>query len=196
MSRIKTFLELAGNLLKRPVTIEESYGYLPDTHRGLPRRDAEKCTGCGACYERCSSGATKLTDAGDQRTISVDSYNCIFCGRCADVCPENALALNFELMPRPKDEHELVARVDLSRYGDEKAITEDTTLKLQRCSVCGDIMPVTEKYLQVIRQRTLQNLQPDTAKVIAKDMDKYLTACVSCRQKNSLIWGTHPRKWL
>jgi len=196
VSRMSTFLELAGNLLKRPVTIEESYGFLPDTYRGLPRRDAEKCTGCGACYERCSSGATKLTDAGGQRTISVDSFNCIFCGRCADVCPEKALALSFEGCPRPGDEHELVARVDLSRYGDEKAITEDTTLKLQRCSVCGGIMPVTEKYLQVIRQRTLQNLQPETAKVIEKDMEKYLTACISCRQKNSLIWGTHPRKWL
>ncbi len=196
MSRMRTFLELAGNLLKRPVTVEESFGFLPDTYRGLPRRDAEKCTGCGACYERCSSGATKLTDVGDQRTISVDSYNCIFCGRCADVCPEKALALNFEGCPRPGDEHALVARVDLSRYGDEHALTEDTTLKLQRCSVCGDIMPVTEKYLKVIRQRTLANLQPETARVIEKDMEKYLTACVSCRQKYSLIWGTHPRKWI
>ncbi len=57
-------------------------------------------------------------------------------------------------------------------------------------------MPVTQKYLKVIRQRTLDNLQPETAKVIDKDMEKYLTACIACRQKNSLIWGTHPRKWV
>lgn len=67
---------------------------------------------------------------------------------------------------------------------------------MQHCSVCGQIMPVTEKYLKVIRQRTLDNLEPGTAKVIDKDMEKYLTACIACRQKNSLVWGTHPRKWV
>jgi len=196
MSRLKAFFELAGNLFRRPVTVHESFGFLPDAYRGLPRRDDDKCTGCGACYERCSSGATKLTDVGDQRTIRVDGYNCIFCGRCADVCPEKALALTFEGFPAPKDEQELVSRIDLNRYAGEQPPTEDTTLKLQRCSVCGEIMPVTEKYLKVVRQRTLDNLQPETAKVIDKDMEKYLTACIACRQKYSLIWGTHPRKWI
>lgn len=196
MSRIRTMFELFLNLFRKPVTVSESYGFLPETYRGLPRRDTDRCTGCGACYERCSSGATKLTDAGDRRTVSVDGYNCIYCGRCADVCPEKALALNFEGKEAPKDDQELLARIDLNRYAGEDAPHEDTTLSLQRCSVCGEIMPVTEKFLKVIRQRTLDNLQPDTAKVIDKDMEKYLTACIACRQKNSLIWGTHPRKWV
>jgi formate hydrogenlyase subunit 6/NADH:ubiquinone oxidoreductase subunit I len=196
VSRIRATLELIGNLFRKPVTVPESCGFIPDTCRGLPRRDEEKCTGCGACYERCSSGATKLLDEGEKRTVRVDAYNCIFCGRCADACPEKALTLNFEGCPAPKDEQELFARIDLNRYGDEEAPAEDTTFALQRCRVCGEIMPVTEKYLKVVRQRTLDNLKPETAKVIDKDMEKYLTACIACRQKYSLIWGTHPRKWV
>jgi hydrogenase-4 component H len=196
VSRLKATFGLIANLFRKPVTVHESYGYLPDTYRSLPRRDEELCTGCGACYERCSSGATKLLDEGEERTVSVDGYNCIYCGRCADACPEKALALNFEGKEAAKDEQELLARIDLNRYGDEKAPTEDTTFELQRCSVCGEIMPVTQKYLKVIRQRTLDNLEPETARVIDKDMEKYLTACIACRQKNSLIWGTHPRKWV
>ena len=220
MSKTKSFLGLISNLFKKPVTVDEDFGFLADTYRAMPRRDADLCTGCGACFERCSSGATKILDEGELRTVIVDGGNCIFCGRCADVCPEHALDLNFE----PKTPEELAVReealkkaglpeadvclhvdidplkcmekIDLAHYGTTPGPTTDTTLKLQRCTVCGEIMPVTEKFLTVIRDRTLLNLEPDTAKVIDKDMEKYLRACVDCRQKYSLIWGTHPRKWV
>ncbi len=137
-----------------------------------------------------------LNDSGDQRTVSVDGYNCIFCGRCADACPEKALALNFE----GKEVAE--GRAGAARENRPEPLRRRESadgrhdLELQRCSVCGEIMPVTEKYLKVVRQRTLDNLKPETAKVIDKDMEKYLTACIACRQKCSLIWGTHPRKWV
>lgn len=219
MKQFLAFVKLAANLFKKPVTVDDDYGFLPDTYRGMPVRDDERCTGCGACYERCSSGATGIKDEGDTRTVTVDGFNCIFCGRCADACPEHALSLSFEPKTpgeRSAREEELkkagvtddiclhvetdpgkcVEKIDLSRYGHEPAPTADTSLKLQRCSVCGQFMPVTEKFLGIVRDRTLANLQPETARVIEKDMEKYLTACISCRQKNSLIWGTHPRKWV
>jgi hydrogenase-4 component H len=219
MSQILAFVKLAANLFKKPVTVDEAYGFLPDTYRGMPVRDDEKCTGCGACFERCSSGATKIKDADGNRTVTVDGFNCIFCGRCADVCPEHALSLSFEpKTPEEKtarqeelkkagvtddiclhvetDPGKCVGKVDMSRYGHEAPPTTNTTLKLQHCSVCGQLMPVTEKYLGVVRDRALKNLEPETAKVIEKDMEKYLAACIDCRRKNSLIWGTHPRKWV
>jgi hydrogenase-4 component H len=226
MSRVQAFAGLIANLFRKPATVGESFGFLADTFRWLPRRDDNKCTGCGACSERCSTGATTIKDIGMERTVSIDSWMCIYCGRCADVCPENALELNFE--PKTDEERkareELLARVgkngeacslcirglegdpeaannyvqqiSLAHGSDEPKKTVDTTLPLQRCSVCGEAMPVTEKYLDVIKERTLKNLQPDTAAVINKDMERYLRTCISCRRKYSLEWGTHPRKFI
>jgi hydrogenase-4 component H len=226
MSRLKSVAQLLMNLFKKPDTVRESFGFLSDTFRWLPRRDADKCSGCGACYERCSSGATSLTDTDRERLVSIDSLNCIYCGRCADICPEKALELTMEakteeerkareeilkkigkkcdvcvqclrcLDDDPEASNKYVKQISLGHSTSEKKPTVDTTLRLQKCSMCGEIMPVTEKHLMLIRERTLANLQPDTAKVVDADMKMYLTACIACRQKHSLDWGTHPRKFI
>lgn len=188
--KLKAFGALAGNLFRRPVTVPEDYAFTAVSFRWLPRRDGEKCTGCGACNERCSSGATSLDDADGVRTVSIDGLRCIFCGRCADVCPEKALDLLLE--PGPVD----TARISLSRGSEEPKPTVDTRLGLQKCRICGEYMPVTEKYLAAVRERTLRNLKPETAAIVREDMEKYLTACVDCRRKHSLEWDTHPRKFI
>ncbi len=198
--KLKAFAEVATNVFRRPVTVTEAYSFTSDNFRWLPRRDEEKCTGCGACNERCSSGATSIVDEGEYRTVSIDSLRCIFCGRCADVCPEGALDL---LIPEkvaddsdPDAPYKNMKRVSLSHGSEEKTPTVDTKLKLQRCSVCGEVMPVTEKYLAVVKERTLKNLKPETAAIIERDMEKYLKACIKCRRLHSLEWNTHPRKWI
>lgn len=191
--KLKAFGELAANLFRKPVTVEESYGFTAENFRWLPRRNADLCTGCGACNERCSSGATSLTDADGVRMVSIDGLRCIFCGRCADVCPEKALDLTLE----PKKEGESdTQRVSLSRGSEDPRPTVDTKLALQKCRICGEYMPTTEKYLAVVKERTLKNLNPETAAIIEKDMDKYLTVCVNCRRMYSLEWDTHPRKFI
>jgi ferredoxin len=197
IGKLKAYGELISNFFRKPVTAKESYGFTAENFRWLPRRDADKCTGCGACNERCSSGATSITDSGTERLVSIDGLRCIFCGRCADVCPERALDLVIEPETRKEMlEKDPTAMVSLSQGSEEKKPTTDTTLKLQRCIICGEVMPCTEKYLDIIRERTLRNLQPDTAAIIDKDMEKYLRACISCRRKYSLEWDTHPRKFI
>lgn len=226
MSRLSSFAGLIANLFRKPVTVRESFGFLSDTFRWLPRRDNEKCIGCGACYERCSSGATNIKDVNKERMVSIDGLRCIFCGRCADVCPEKALELTFEAKSdeEKKAREELLSRigkkcdvcvqclrcleddsdssqkyvqkVSLAYESGEKAPTTDTVLELQRCTVCGEIMPVTVKHLNAIEARAIANLKPETAKVVEKDMKVYLAVCVSCRQKYSLEWKTHPRKFI
>ena len=198
--KIKAFAELASNLFRRPVTVSEAYGFTAENFRWLPHRDADKCTGCGACNERCSSGATSIKDEGENRTISIDGLQCIFCGRCADVCPEKALDLLITEKSAdahdPEAQYKNMMRVSLSHGSEEKKPTVDTTLKLQKCTSCGQVMPVTEKYLAVVKDRTLNNLKPETATIIERDMEKYLKTCIACRRKHSLEWDTHPRKWI
>lgn len=222
--KVRAFGRLASNLFFRPVTVRESFGFVAYLSRGLPRRDASRCTGCGACNERCSSGATSITDHEGVRTVSIDSLRCLFCARCADICPERALDLYFGTASRedgvmgmpfadavPSDpgrqclhDHELdlsasdqyARALSLSHELKSQHITVDTSLPLQRCRICSAEMPVTEKFLQVIADRMLARLKPETAAVVRKDLELYLTACISCRQKFSVKWNTYPRKFI
>jgi formate hydrogenlyase subunit 6/NADH:ubiquinone oxidoreductase subunit I len=224
-TRIYAFGALIAHIFQRPVTVSDTFGFIASASRGLPRRDEDRCTGCGACNERCSSGATSVTDSDSQRTISIDSLRCIFCARCADVCPESALDLRFG--PVLSDERKQIGSLEthipdlepdwlsitgkdldsvlsdrytglisLSHEIHEKGAIVDTTLTLQICPFCGEVMPVTEKFLQLVAERVLENLQPDTAVIVKKDMEQYLTACISCRRNMSVKWNTHPRKFI
>ena len=95
-TRLAAFGGLITGIFRKPATVRGTFGFIASASRGLPGRDENRCTGCGACNERCSSGATSVTDTDALRTVSIDSLRCIFCARCADVCPESALDLRFE----------------------------------------------------------------------------------------------------
>jgi len=53
------------------------------------RVDAELCTGCGTCQERCHFGALILVD----EICTVNAERCMGCGLCATACPTQALVL-------------------------------------------------------------------------------------------------------
>jgi len=50
---------------------------------------AEKCIGCGACFEACPTGALSLVE-GQRR---YDAVKCRLCGKCAEACFAGALEL-------------------------------------------------------------------------------------------------------
>ncbi|MHA2177418.1 MAG: ATP-binding protein [Candidatus Thorarchaeota archaeon] len=61
--------------------------------------DADLCTGCETCVDRCQFGALSIPED----IIVVDANRCIGCGVCAVVCPENALELTrVESPEKPK----------------------------------------------------------------------------------------------
>jgi len=51
--------------------------------------DADLCTGCETCIERCQFGALSVPED----VCVVDTKRCIGCGVCAIVCPESALEI-------------------------------------------------------------------------------------------------------
>jgi Na+-translocating ferredoxin:NAD+ oxidoreductase subunit B len=51
--------------------------------------DAEICSGCGTCLDRCQFGALSIPED----VCVVDTERCIGCGVCAIVCPEVAMEI-------------------------------------------------------------------------------------------------------
>jgi len=60
--------------------------------------DAEACSGCGDCLERCQMGAIRMEEAGGVARVRAE--RCIGCGLCVTTCPAEAIAL----VPKPEGE--------------------------------------------------------------------------------------------
>jgi ferredoxin len=72
--------------------------------------DAEKCTGCGRCLERCPFEAIELKPGKNpkQQISVVDPEKCKGCGLCIITCAPNALTYEIVrppeyLKPKPVD---------------------------------------------------------------------------------------------
>jgi len=65
--------------------------------------DADKCTACGLCEQRCQVGAVSEQNGA----FVVDTQRCIGCGLCVTGCPNDAVKLhpkpNSEIIPPPLD---------------------------------------------------------------------------------------------
>ncbi len=71
-----------------------------------PQWNAEACTACETCIERCPTEAVSMGDGG---VPGVDLDRCIGCGVCATGCPEEAIGLTERVGVRvpPKDQKAL-----------------------------------------------------------------------------------------
>jgi ferredoxin len=59
---------------------------------GVEVRVTEKCAGCGTCLSaNCMADAISVVDGR-----AVIDAGCLGCGRCVEICPENAIELTFE----------------------------------------------------------------------------------------------------
>ena len=118
----------------------------------VTRLNRDKCTGCASCEISCPTGALKSIDEKDQRIFGYSPYQCVYCGACINVCPENAAELRHEIGFKA-----------FFRPGSRKKIG---VVKLSTCKGCGtSFAPV-----------------PQLAKVSQMLAQDYLAFCNTCRE--------------
>jgi ferredoxin/coenzyme F420-reducing hydrogenase delta subunit len=86
---------------------------------GMVRIEASRCTLCGACPERCPTGALELREDGESSRLLFDHARCVACEGCVRVCPEAAV--------------EMERRLELSGFGSTAVLAEDQMAPCQRC---------------------------------------------------------------
>ena len=64
-----------------------------------PLVDADLCTGCQACLAGCPNQALADCLENGFWELWYRPERCLFCGRCAKICPEGALSYSQEGLP-------------------------------------------------------------------------------------------------
>ena len=131
---------------------------------------AEKCIGCAACEINCPTGTLETTDIQDQRVFTYSHYQCICCGTCVGVCPENAAELRHE-----------VNFAHIFRIFAKRPIR---TVELAVCESCGQLIgPVPQ-------MRKLQEV------MAASDVEvETLNCCSRCKKTTAHKSYLFPDTW-
>lgn len=79
--------------------------------------DADRCTGCGTCVERCQVNAVRIDEKSGVSRIDLD--RCIGCGNCVPSCPAEALSLIKKEKPTvpPPDAESLYRTIGENKPG-------------------------------------------------------------------------------
>ena len=134
------------------------------------RLTADRCIGCAACEINCPTGTLETKDILRQRLFSYSHYQCICCGTCVAVCPENAAELRHE-----------VNFAHLYRIFAKRPIR---TVELSTCESCGTL---------IAPQPQMQKLQDE---VTAGDVEfEILNRCSRCKKIAAQKSYLYPDTW-
>ncbi len=165
----------------------------PPGFRGRPEV-SEECMGCQACAEQCPSGAMRAsprtgasyegagadTMSGASLVLTVEVARCLFCGRCQEVCPKEAVKLGgcYDFAS------ENPSRFDLRRE-----------IVLAACGVCG--RPFAPRgQLEWVALRVVDQIDPPARDAVKADLPAYRDLCPDCRRTLSVRLNTHTEKYV
>jgi len=96
----------------------------------MPWINKELCTGCQTCVDECSVGAISMEE--DIAFIKEDE--CIRCGVCHDVCPDDAVRHDGERIPEEVQSNLALAKKLLTHeyYSNDKTKQKQLIDRLQR----------------------------------------------------------------
>lgn len=144
---------------------KESYWATPEDYRGKHEIDHEKCMGCGACAQVCSSDAIDVLEDNGKRTIKVNYGHCSFCAFCQDECPTEAIKLTREY-------HLLT--------NNRQTTTVTNEVNLINCSICkANFVPTNQVNWALNRIDEKVPLY----KEFRKPLENAMEICSDCRRK-------------
>ena len=144
---------------------KEDYWSAPEGFRGKHEFDAEKCIGCGACAQVCSSDAIEVIDEDEKRLVRINYAQCTFCGFCQDECPTQAIRLTreYHLSTDNKKTAYVINKVEMFR-----------------CRVCGSYY-VPSKQIRWAIERIMEKAV--VYKNLRKELEDAMQICPECRRK-------------
>ena len=87
------------------------------------RLNVQTCTGCASCVQNCPTETIEAHDHHNLRIFDYAHFQCICCGTCVSVCPENAAQLR----------HEINAKRLVQVFSKRKI----NSVELEACDRCG-----------------------------------------------------------
>lgn len=136
----------------------------------------ENCNGCGLCTKDCF---TKLIEVKDKKAVTVHN-NCLSCGHCSAVCPQNAITVNRYEMSEALAYNPQTMQMDADqlfgfmqyrrsvRQFTNKPVERET---LARIIETGRYSP-TGANTQTVRYIVLQNQLEDARKLAVESLHK------------------------
>lgn len=158
------------------------YSHICEGLRGPPQYSEDDCCGCAACESVCTANTIKAEDVDDKRILTIDLGRCVFCGRCEEECPEDAI--------------KLTSKFELSYIGSADKNPENVRFErdLILCEKCKSVVAPVKQY-QIYSEKVLKNIEEKWRDQTKTDIEKARDLCRECRRKNAYILNLHTRKY-